>query len=301
MDITLLAVPNHPGIYLKAALPKGVSVKKAAELMGVGRPALSNLLNGKAALTLEICATRRACVWNKRLRKLIGLQATYDEFQRREQAKEIAVRNYVPTFLGIEARQIAAWSEETSARSELAAFLRRLIHSTGRDLTKVEFPAYDNAQRHGWDGFVSTDAATPWIPRGDSGWEFGCDRNAAQKAEEDYTARTTSITPQERRAVTFIFVTPRNWPGKEVWARAKRAIRAWRNVVVYDASDLEQWVEQSPATQAWFAERIGNGAAGIATLDASWKNWSGACNPPLSKSYFDVLSKPQRTSCKLGS
>ena len=47
--------PAHPGIYVrKQVIPKGMTVTKAAELLGVGRPALSNFLNGKASLSPEM-------------------------------------------------------------------------------------------------------------------------------------------------------------------------------------------------------------------------------------------------------
>src|SRR6267378_1697601 len=51
-------VPHlHPGVRIKAeVIPPGMSVTKAAQLMGVGRPALSNLLNGNAALSAEMAA-----------------------------------------------------------------------------------------------------------------------------------------------------------------------------------------------------------------------------------------------------
>ena len=49
---------SHPGARVREEIiPKGMSVTKAAALLGVGRPALSNLLNGNAALTAEM-ATR---------------------------------------------------------------------------------------------------------------------------------------------------------------------------------------------------------------------------------------------------
>ena len=276
----------HPGKHIKKnVLPEGLSVKKAAELIGVGRPALSNLLNGNAALTPEM-AMRIEKTFGARAQELLALQTAYDEFQHREQAKEIAVRTYVQTFLAITARNISAWSEQIHARAELPALLRRLVNSTGDSLAKVDFPAFDNSQRPGWDGYVSTNSTTPWIPRGESGWEFGCNRNSAQKAEDDYSARTGSIAPEERKAITFVFVTPRNWPGKDEWVKAKRKTGAWKDVRAYDASDLEQWLEQSVATQAWFAGKLGNGADGIATLDDCWKEWAEAAEPPLSKILF---------------
>ena len=280
--------PLHPGGHIKKrVLPKGLSVKTAAEIMGVGRPTLSNLLNGNAALTAEM-AVRLEKAFGANAPELLALQAAYDEFQRRDQAKEIAVRTYVQAFLGIEARQIAGWSEQIRARAELPALLRRLVHSTGTNLAKVDFPAFDNAQRHGWDGYVSSDTATPWIPRGESGWEFGCTHKAAQKADEDYRARTTSVAVEARKTTTFVFVTPRNWAGKEEWVRDKRQKCEWKDVRAYDASDLEQWLEQSVTAQVWFAEKLGNGTTGTATLENCWKEWADVTDPPLSKILFRV-------------
>ena len=40
-------------------------------------------------------------------------------------------------------------------------------------------------------------------------------------------------------------MTPRNWPGKDKWVKEKEALGEWKSVRAYDASDLEQWLEQS--------------------------------------------------------
>jgi addiction module HigA family antidote len=179
-------------------------VKKAAELMGVGRPALSNLLNGKASLSPEM-ALRLEKVFGAKARSetLLQMQAAYDEIQARHQEKAVAVRTYAPSFMDITAAQISAWADQTAARSHLAALLRRLVVTTGINLSKVDFPAYDNAQRPGWDGQVETDTPTPWIPAGLFGWEFGCDQNPKQKAQKDYAARQLQLpqlcAPQRRR------------------------------------------------------------------------------------------------------
>ncbi len=48
---------DHPGKHVRSSIiPEGVSVTRAAKMMGVGRPALSNLLNGNAALSPQIAA-----------------------------------------------------------------------------------------------------------------------------------------------------------------------------------------------------------------------------------------------------
>lgn len=64
--------------------------------------------------------------------------------------------------------------------------LRTLIHSTGRDLQKVDFPGNDDAEHAGWDGFMEAGSGTPWIPSGKSGWEFGVNANINAKADGDF-------------------------------------------------------------------------------------------------------------------
>jgi hypothetical protein len=153
--------------------------------------------------------------------------------------------------------QIAAWAEKIDTRAQLPALLRKLVFSTGTNLTKVDFPAYDNAQRHGWHGYVETDTTTPWIPTGPSGWEFGCNKNPDDKANEDYATRIASIAAAERKKLTFVFVTPRNWPKKDAWVKEKRAEKRWKDVKAFDANDIEQWLEQSVPAQSWLAEKLG--------------------------------------------
>ena len=142
------------------------------------------------------------------------------------------------------------------------------------------------AQRHGWDGQVETDTATPWIPSGASGWEFGCNQDPKQKAEDDYDARVRSGAVAERKNLTFVFVTPRNWPGKDAWAKEKSAKKRWKDVKAFDASDLEQWLEQSVPAQSWLAEKIGNRPDDILSLDECWDRWSKVTKPELSKALF---------------
>ena len=214
------------------------------------------------------------------------MQSDYDQALAQAREPEIAVRAYAPSVLDIKAIQIEAWSERIAARTELAAFVRRLVTSTALGLTNIDFPAHENAQRHGWDGQVTVELATPWVPLGDSGWELGVSRDPLQKAEGDYTARTAEVPPAVRAKTTFIFVTPHNWPGKSNWVAAKRAQKAWKNVRAYDASDLEQWVETSIPAQAWLAERMPLGGRHILDLSGAWRRWAEVTDPVFSKALF---------------
>ena len=267
-------------------IPSGMTVTEAARRLGVGRPALSNLLNGRAALSQEM-ALRLESTFGADRTKLLDLQAEADRDRRNVEDRAVAVGTYAPSFLTIRARQIADWSAgNIQARDRLPVLLRRLIHATGRELRHVDFPGYDNAQRHGWDGWVEAGAATPWVPEGKSGWEFGVDQRPGAKAERDYQARLHTLSPAERAECAFVFVTPRNWEGKDGWARGKEAAGDWKAVRALDASDLEQWLETTIAPRIWLAGELEIPTEGFETLDHFWNRWAEASDPPLTAAIF---------------
>ena len=86
----------HPGAYVsREVIPKGMSVTKAAELLGIGRPALSNFLNGNAALSQEM-ALRLERTFGADREALLDFQAKYD---RRVEAIDtpVATGRHAPT------------------------------------------------------------------------------------------------------------------------------------------------------------------------------------------------------------
>lgn len=283
-----LEKPVHPGTFIREhVIPAGMYVKDAAERLGVGRPALSDLLNGKSSLSPNM-AVRLEKSFGVDRQKLLDIQAEFDRYNRQGEEKSIAARTYVPSFLTIKAGQIEDWAEKNiAARHLLAVLLRKLIHSTGDELRQVDFPGYDNAERRGWDGWVESDTATPWIPEGKSGWEFGTDKDPKRKAERDYANRS-SVPPDEKAECTFVFVTPRNWPGKTDWARSKQAEGDWKAVRAFDASDLEQWLEESIPAQMWLAEQLNMPEISkFETLEQSWRRWEAVSYPKMTPKMFE--------------
>ena len=280
-------VAQHVGGFIRRqVIPAGMSVTEAARRLGVGRPALSNLLNGRAALSQNMALRLEATFGADRAR-LLELQAAGDRERRSVEDRAVAVGTYAPSFLTITARQIEEWAAANiAARDRLPVLLRRLVHATGRELRRVDFPGYDNAQRHGWDGRVEADAATLWVPEGRSFWEFGVDQRPQAKADRDYRARLGALPPAERANCTFVFVTPRNWPGKDEWVRGKEAAGDWKAVRALDASDLEQWLENTIAPRIWLAGELGIPTEGFRTLDHFWERWAKASAPPLTDAIF---------------
>ena len=276
----------HPGLHVREhVLPRGLTVTEAARRMGVGRPALSNFLNGKAALSPAM-AVRLERTFGADRDALLDLQTRFDAREAPAGRHAITAATYAPSVLTIRAREIEDWAGRIESRQELGVLIRRLVNSTGHDLSKVDFPAHDHAERRGWDGMVATSAPTPWIPEGESGWELSCNARPKDKANGDFARRTKSIPPRERKACTFVFVTPRDWPGKTAWANEQRQQSFWKDVRAYDASDLEQWIEQSVPVQIWFAERMGRPITGYQSLSGFWARWASAAEPALSPQLF---------------
>jgi addiction module HigA family antidote len=277
----------HPGERIKAeVIPAKMSLTKAAELMGVGRPALSNLLNGNAALSADMAARLEKTFQKFTRKELLDMQAEYDAGQLKKKTPA-DTKAYVPPFLGIKANQIEAWvTRNIPARTRLSVLLRTLVNSTGRGLTKVDFPGNDDAERPGWDGFVEAGEGTPWVPAGHSGWEFGTSENIKKKATDDFDKSVKGHNKKERDDTTLVFVTPRYWPGKEEWVADARAKGRWKDVRGYDASDLEQWIEQSIPGQAWFAYETLIPAQDVRSLDKCWTDWASVATPPLTGALF---------------
>ena len=284
------AAPAHPGPFVRAEVlkPRGLSVVDAAKLVGVSRPALNNFLNGHVATTPEMAA-RVEAAFGFPASKLLDMQAAFDAGTASTAIVSAGVTPYAVPFLGIKARDIEAWATRNiPARSRFAVLLRTLVHSTGRGITSVDFPGNDDAERPGWDGQLKATQGTPWIPGGMSGWEFGTNEDPKAKAEGDYAKSKKAVTKKDRAAITFVFVTPRAWPGKNEWSALKRAKRDWCDVRAYDASDLEQWIEQSIAAQVWFAHEVGRQTNGVRTLSQCWSDWANVAEPPLPGSLFTL-------------
>ena len=280
--------PLHLGTYIrKHVIPSGMTVTEAAKKLGVGRPALSNLLNGNSSLSPDM-AVKMEKSFGAGRQNLLDLQAAFNLHKQRGKEKTVTAHRYVPPFLTIKAKQIEDWAASNlEARHLLPVFLRKLVHSTGHGLRRVDFPGYDNAERKGSDGIVEADAATPWIPEGKSCWEFGTNQRPGEKAESDYAARLGSIPPAERSECTFIFVTPHNWHGKTDWAKSKNAEGEWKTVRAFDASDLEQWLEESIPAQMWLAEQLNPPTHGFDTLDRCWQDWADASEPKMVPDIFE--------------
>lgn len=87
--------PPHPGGVLRRQViaPLGLTVTSAAKVLDVSRPALSNLLNERVALSPEM-AIRFEKAFGADMETLLGLQHAFDVAVARKAANTISVVRY---------------------------------------------------------------------------------------------------------------------------------------------------------------------------------------------------------------
>lgn len=87
--------PQHPGAFLGEEMlePLGLSVTEAARILGIGRQALSTLVNGKAAVSADM-AIRFEKAFGVDAGLLLRMQAQWALAGVRKRAASIKVKRY---------------------------------------------------------------------------------------------------------------------------------------------------------------------------------------------------------------
>ncbi len=89
--------PPHPGSFIEDEIlgPLNLSISQAAEVLGVRRATLSDLINGKASLSPEM-ALRIEKAFAVSMDMLLRMQAWFDACAMRDRADQIRVKRSVP-------------------------------------------------------------------------------------------------------------------------------------------------------------------------------------------------------------
>ncbi len=190
---------------------------------------------------------------------------------------------------------IEQWADRLDARADMPTLLRRLVHATLRDSSRVDFPAWEGIERPGWDGVVVSPTGNSFVPEGISYWEIGASRNVKGKADGDFKKRTEDPIVAMPSNSTYVFVSPRKWTRKIAWCNEKKGLGQWKDIRVYDSGDLEQWLETAPAVAIWFGRVLGIRPLGVSDLERYWDSVSSLTNPALLPEVF-VASRSEEES-----
>jgi DNA-binding transcriptional MerR regulator len=180
----------------------------------------------------------------------------------------------------VDADYLESWAGSRQAEELLPEVVARLIQGT-TGVLGVHVRSGDGIRLRGWDGLVEESPGSPWVPVGPSAWELGTSGDPRRKADDDYTSRTAKPLEVEPSVTTFVFVTPRRWPGARQWEQARRAEGRWRSVHVLDADDLAAWLRSQPTTHLWLSEEVGLQPLEVRTLTQWWERFRAQIEPPI--------------------
>ena len=180
----------------------------------------------------------------------------------------------------VDATDIDQWAPRRSAQGQLPQLVRHLIAESAPIIHRLDFPSGEGVQQPGWDGIVEVSGAERFVPDGLSLWEVGTSGDARRKAEDDYRDRTNDPLGVDPSTATYVAVTARRWSGKRDWMESK-AEGPWKEVLAFDAGDLEMWLQDCPATHAWISVLLGKDPRDAAALTTWWESWAGATSPPI--------------------
>jgi hypothetical protein len=151
-------------------------------------------------------------------------------------------------------------------------------------------PSGDAVWLPGPDGMVECSEQNRFVPIGKSMWELGTGVEAGitEKANSDYNKRSYDDDEPsvniDRSQIAFVFATPLVWNGKDAWTDKRRKEAIWKDVVVIDGADLQDWLEAASAVSIQFAPELGVATQqGLQSLDQAWEEWKYLTNPPTSE------------------
>ncbi len=170
---------------------------------------------------------------------------------------------------------IEDWARTALSKTDLPYLISKLVRATTPISTQANFPSGSTAFIGGWDGEVVCEEKTAYVPKGISLYEFGTESNPKGKAEKDYNKRKKDSLGYDPQESVFIFITPRFWKFKDKWVKEKQAEGFWKDVKVYDSSDIEQWLDIAVYVSGWFANYLRKAPLnGVDIAELFWRYWS---------------------------
>ena len=188
----------------------------------------------------------------------------------------------------ITAKDLADWSRRLDARAAFIDMVGDLIRASVPNANHFRFPGGDKAQVRGFDGDLECDVEAPYVPIGESKWEFGVSPGAG-KASRDYDKRTETTPEAVRRANTLVLVNVHTWDSSvpasqlDAWTRERANGGQWRDVRYIDGAQLEHWLDLHPAVAARYARGVLRLAppTGAQSIDEFWESYSSRYKPAL--------------------
>ena len=179
----------------------------------------------------------------------------------------------------------------------LPELVKKLIINSCTSVSSIRMPHGDDIWAPGFDGVVDCSEGNCYVPAGRSVWEFGTNENTLQKINDDYQKRTQNPLGSKIEETSFCLVTPKVWAYSQTITAWEAEHTDWKQVKIYDASVLCDWIEQTPVVCAWLLEQFSdNRSIEFSTLAHAWNLFAQKTSPAMSDSLF-LADREQEMVC----
>ncbi|MBS7565315.1 hypothetical protein KHS38_12955 [Mucilaginibacter sp. Bleaf8] len=175
----------------------------------------------------------------------------------------------------ITATHLERWADTRTAEGDLPLLIRKLIVASVKQWPDLYIAAGDSIFKPGWDGVCHSTEKNRLLPAGVSRWEWGRNSDYKKKFKKDFTKRTLETPREKQLNEIFVFVTPRRWSGdRESIIKECQSSSHWKGILIYDADDLEMWLEHSPAVARWLCLELQIMTEQVIGAEEFWKSYT---------------------------
>jgi len=176
----------------------------------------------------------------------------------------------------ITALHLTRFAAERRCEEILPEIIRKLIIASCEDFPNLDLPIGDSVSKPGWDGSCISPKAGLLVPKGQSFWELGRTKNYAAKFKADFDKRDKETKVAVKKKSVFVFVTPWKWsrPDKTAFLEKVNQDSDWKEVRIYDADNLELWLEKCPSVGIWLARELDIFTHEVSSAKDYWKEFT---------------------------
>lgn len=178
----------------------------------------------------------------------------------------------------------------------ISELIRRLVRESINSNVYTRFPVGDDIYNPGWDGIIKDNPISHrFIPAGNSLFEIGTNKgisNAVAKLKNDFEKRSNNPTLINKKDYTLVLITTflLDSNKKEDLTNCFKQKDVFKDVLILDAIDITNWMEDHIEICIWFLKKYGKNLDdfGITLLEDEWERISNCTEPHLNTILFKI-------------
>ena len=196
----------------------------------------------------------------------------------------------------ITSTELQALGKTREFQAYLPLLLRRLIiNNIGFEHFEIlNLPGGDSIWKPGYDGVIKTTVKSILGDPGEYIIECGQSEKIEDKFKSDLKKRTREKEIENQKYKVFVFITTHKFQNKEGIIKKAKENFSWKDIKIFDADDIETWLDFDPATTSWLAYILGKPRNNVKSFEEIQSNWLASTKVPLDKNV--ILARADSTN-----